>query len=241
MLSQIAALVQETSVTYASLGHTSSVSRCLSQPTRSRKVECRPRFLTVTIQWPNQTTYPLQIYDSGEDDFYSRAYLVKTSSSFRDIPFFTIIFGKCVPNINLAPSIIPPKTDAREKGKRRTPWASSKVVATCCFPTAAMEQWKQNLSYLPLYWLVHDGILMSYKFYNPSIIGWYHPLYKLHNLVAAQLWSHWKSVSPFSSDTSWWSGTICHRETGGFLHFQAFASVVSVEMSYSSMDLMTRV
>ena len=104
-----------------------------------------------------------------------------------------IIFGKCVPKINFSPSIIPPKKDAREKGKRRTPWASSKVVATCCFPAAAMEQWKQNLSYLPLYWLVHDGILMSYRFYNPPIIGWYHPLYKLHNLVAAQPWSHWKS------------------------------------------------
>lgn len=123
MLSQIAALVQETSVTYASLGHTSSVSRCLSQPTRSRKVECRPRFLTVTIQWPNQTTYPLQIYDSGEDDFYSRAYLVKTSSSFRDIPFFTIIFGKCVPNINLGPRTIhhPAQKRCQGKGEKANP------------------------------------------------------------------------------------------------------------------------
>ena len=169
-------------------GHTSSVSpRAFLNPQGPEKWNVAPGFS------PNQTTYPLQIYDAGEDDFYSRAYLVKTSSSFRDIPFFAIIFGKCVPKINFAPSIILPKKNAREKGKRRTPWASSKVVATCSFPAAAMEQWKQNLSYLPLYWLVHDGILMSYRFYNLFIIGWYHPLYKLHNLVAAQPWSHWKS------------------------------------------------
>ena len=154
-----------------------------------------PGFSPVTIQWLNQTTYPLQIYDSGEDDFYSRANWVKTSSSFRDIPFFAIYnLWKMRTQNQLRTIHHPAQKRCQGKGEKANPLSFFQGCGNLLL-SSSRNGAVETKPFLPSIVLVGSwmGSLCHTDFYNPPIIGWYHPLYKLHNLVAAQPWSHWKS------------------------------------------------